>query len=741
VAEPVYNLVTYTPANGPRVFLTLEGEFVMRVGVEPTINRATIPFDQYALIEPHLYKAGRVEFWFTRDPRQTARTPDHFFDGISVAYVEPVLRGSLRDAPGSRVIDYTIYLVDSRADFAHPFGGRLIDGMVNVDATEDGAPTTSATMSNSAMITACAKRIGLKANVPNDVDSVPPLANRRWYGAHAPTELAALLEHTGCVLVPNPTLLDIQRAGSGSVPSVPGARTESDVANTFKSRRGTTLIISSTPSATVDLVKLVGPTSGTFRFVLQDSKGVWRAIDSQEITTDYWTGSTAQEQARKDFSGVGETYRDRVRAQAFRCIQLDPATYDPLVQRILRRRVEAHDGTGATLILKEIQVSAKRLIRNAQGLYVNSKERVRCQARYIAAGNILVVSEVIGTIEGNGTVVDPLPKFVAPAADDVELQLSIEAAVKSPEDQSRLVPEYAHFGYTIGPNGNVVALGKDEAAAEALNPGPDTVFLDRPELRRVRDSINNKDNYNDLAAIAGSIAQRYFAGVTTQSRTIVATGFFPIALSGRTVEVRYNQSQLRTTIVIDALDGALIPRSKPSQGFYKFGKGDGDKQSDPTALGVAGGGVQPVVALVGSEPPTPAARREYTMKITALAPLASGSGNPTRWSYSGAEQRKKGAGNASGAVWEDVPDGKTGPMYNLTETLNDTAGLMGSGVTLAAGGVIQDTQIKLQPAPVGTRVRCWEETITPPSSGGGGSTSSTTELWFQYENATDGACS
>jgi hypothetical protein len=731
MAESTTNLVSFRTAaeGGQRVFLDLEGDFVFRVGMAPNVNRARISYGEFAKLEPYIDSPGLLEFWFNSNPLQGTPNPDHTIFGVRVVEVMPGTIGVLQGQSKGRPIDYTLYLADGRAAFSQPFGGRLNEGLVNADARE-GSVAASPVVPFNTLVEMCAKRMGLASIAMTGV-SAPPPKNLRWFNAHAPTEMGKLLEPAGAVFVPdNDGKFSVVKAGAGAVPSIPATRLESDVAAASPSRRAKTLILCSSPSATIDTLKIRGPAGGSSPasvvFVIQDVDGTWKPINSTEIATNYWSGSTAQAQVRSRFASVSERYRETVRQQAYRFFRLDAATYDPTVQRILRRKLGTDSATGATL-LQEIEVYAKRANLQQSHLWRNSEERIRCTAAFlIGTNNIICTHERLGTLEGEADVADWESKFVEPAVDDVEIKFSIEAALASPSTGKK-IPDYAYFGFTLGPQGQLQVLTEGTARAEADQPGPQTIIIDRPELRRIRDDINTTDNLPQLKAAALEIAQKYFDGVTRLSRIMTASGFFPVSLNGKTVEVRYNQQQARTTIITDGLDSALMPRSKSGAGGGGGGRDAGDQQSDPLALGAGGGGVQPIVPLNPSFAPLPPAGR-----IVIKAKSNSQINNYKRWVYKVREQEKKLPGSLG--AWQDKPGAVDRDAYNLLEANNDSSGLMGNGVTLAGGGFVAGTKFTIQPLPNGWPVEAFE-VATKDAEG-----KPITELWFSYENGIDGAC-
>ena len=69
-----YNLVTFTPDDDGdvRVYLKLNGYFVLTSGVRPNITQAKIPYTEYAKFNGNPLRRGRLSFWHTVAPESTA---------------------------------------------------------------------------------------------------------------------------------------------------------------------------------------------------------------------------------------------------------------------------------------------------------------------------------------------------------------------------------------------------------------------------------------------------------------------------------------------------------------------------------------------------------------------------------------------------------------------------------------------------------------------------------------------
>ncbi len=108
----------------------------------------------------------------------------------------------------------------------------------------------------------------------------------------------------------------------------------------------------------------------------------------------------------------------------------------------------------------------------------------------------------------------------------------------------------------------------------------------------------------------------------------------------------------------------------------------------------------------------------FVAKITGAT-----AGNPNQWSYSWTRQKLTTSGYTG---WTDDEQTGNANAYNLSEVMNDGAGLEGNGVDI--DGADFPAGFELMPVPVGAFV--WMRAVK----------GALTEYWFQYENGIDGEC-
>src|SRR5687767_5208190 len=130
MAGPYFNFVRFVVDGGPTLALSLESDFVLSAGVQPNINTAVVPWEQYDLLQNNPDRTGRLEFYFNR----SSLTPDYTIQKISIIRVEALEAGMTVKSGGQRrFIKYRLYLADRRHKFVSPRGGNLRVGRVNFD--------------------------------------------------------------------------------------------------------------------------------------------------------------------------------------------------------------------------------------------------------------------------------------------------------------------------------------------------------------------------------------------------------------------------------------------------------------------------------------------------------------------------------------------------------------------------------------------------------------------------------
>jgi hypothetical protein len=735
------NLVTFRPTGGPRVILSLEGDFTLTGGVQPNVNNAVVDYAGFAMFGEAIGTPGRLEFWYGASPLPEANggngdsaTPDRFLEGVRIVEVEPLRVGVVQGETKERVTFWRLALCDVRERFAPPLGGLLSYGLVNPESVEAGE-TRPAEVDSLTLVQRCLDSLGVAyETLPPDLAKVKPPRDLKWFGVPAREELAKLLDHCGCVLVPHKTgTVGVRQLGVATgddLPTVPGGREEVDVTVPSTTRRGSVVVFTSAPNPVLDTIKLIGPSPSTWQYVVLDVDKRWKPLDDPAVVVNYWgQGSTAQDAIRRKYETVGATHRDRVRSETFRTIRLNPAVYLPAIQGILRRQVKLDDK--AKQVLSSIEVRAKRAQqRPDSGGWKNSTELIPCTCTTLGrAANVIRTWELLGKVEGNAEVLDLEPVFVPLAHGELEVRLTVEAAIDSGKGDGSKVPEYAAFGFTRLPDGTVQALTPEQSRAAIDKPTTDVVVISRPELRLVRDKsgTNETDNRSELQTEAKALADEYFRGANTL-RVLSVQGYLEGDPSGRVSEVRISQMPPRTTFMIDRVNGMLGPRLNPAalrRGGRGDGAGGGHSQSSPLALGGTAGGTQPVTLVEPYTPPPFGLPTRFVGRIVGAEEIA-----PNLWEYS-FEELGKTAPGVSG--WSLREGGRSGKCWNLIEQSNgDNSLLMGNGVNLQNLG---GTGLVIAPAPHHVHVEIFAVQVKPE---GGGPVE--TEYWFQYENGVDGPC-
>src|SRR5437763_1304610 len=112
--SPDHALLAGVPAS-PRLFLTLEGPWVMSAGLKPNLNRAIVPCHQFDLLGGVVDRTGKIDFWYTNrppdldeegfNPGQPVRA-DVTIENVRIVDVEHSKIGQLAGDRRLRIVEY-----------------------------------------------------------------------------------------------------------------------------------------------------------------------------------------------------------------------------------------------------------------------------------------------------------------------------------------------------------------------------------------------------------------------------------------------------------------------------------------------------------------------------------------------------------------------------------------------------------------------------------------------------------
>jgi len=592
-------LVTFKPdaeKNKPtarRLYLRLEGPFVLSGGLQPNINRAVTPYTEFAKLgsSAAFRDLGTIEFWFTRKPGDYA--PDHAISNVRIVDVEPLGFGRVQGGTEFIATEVRLMLADSREQIAEPRGGRLTDGLLNppnVGADESLTP-------NSTLVQTCIDAITLPVEnlLGTEIDDVPPPRELKWEGAHAPTELLKILERiSGCICPKSGGGIGLSRIGyahEGDVPDSEGP----EIRLPGSGRRGKIAVFTSAPYPVTNTVTLEGPHPNTWDLVAREPQGldadgqiIWRWLP-----VDYLLVAKGNICARLQEWGEPPSWlKGVVWTDLMHYIRLSKNAVDPKtspVWRVVR---------GSSGAFSNIRVEAKIAVEREDGSYANADVFVTCSPEVVLLDHetgepVLKVSEWLFQVDAE--CVNRFEHARTLIKGDLRVTVTYEEAAAGKKD-------YLAIGFQRR-GGKIEMLTDAETLAAVGKGGPDVVVLSDPSLRIYK--VNGEEkNRNALNAKAKALAELYFWGDEEDYRILTLPGFVAVEVSGVVNEVEWNQDDLTTTVKVN---GWKYPEQQSRareilQAAAAGSKTGGGSGHDSAGTYVGGIGKAEPVTVLGSSP-------------------------------------------------------------------------------------------------------------------------------------------
>ncbi len=500
--------------------LELQGPLTLTAGLKPNVWSAKCSYVEFNKLGGQVNLPGTIGLWYSVPPPAApagpfAGQPDVSIEDCRICDVQV---GEIGEVIGSQtpiIAEYHLSFCDNRDRFVEPRGGRLVYGLINPSrpqppqdsSSPSPTPTPTGvqqddgtwTMSLSQMILACLNSMGVSnTNLP-DLSTIDAPNDVKWFGNHAPTELAKLLVLANCVFCPD--LANgggsVKQIGVGDAPSF-GADAIPVLSIPPCDRRGSAVIFSSYPTRVTQTEDIDGPDDSKWQFVVHDTDGTWQAIATATIT-----GGDLPSLVRTNFASVDEAKREQLAEEAYRCIRLASSYVPPALSPMLRQAF-GNDSAGKPVDLYVHATIAQ--LDPSTGLYSNSSGAVDVAVTHIHEGNVLQLERPIGKVSAATT--DPNAYFQE-VTSGITVHVSYEDAYQK---DGKWYPLYFHCGFKLDSGGSVVAMAHDEIsnAIDGAAASRDTFFVTRPDWR-ARTYNGANQNQSDLAAQGSILAAQYLA--------------------------------------------------------------------------------------------------------------------------------------------------------------------------------------------------------------------------------------
>jgi hypothetical protein len=575
-----FNIVQFNPDGGAGVSLLLEEPWKCTAGIRPDFNRAIVNFEEYARLSG-LGVNGTVNFYFNGNPIGGGGAPDLTLSSILLLDAEVVEYGIPSGTVTTIPVKYRLIFVDSRYAFVEPRGGRLVNGLINpstIIAPDPARTNVPQQMTLTQLVQQCLTAMGVTATVP--VFGQEPPMDLKWFGTHAPSELAKLLamgDATFC-LQPDGSYA-VFELGTGTDPAIPKPLPAATLAGA--DGRGKTVVFTSFPTQIAAVLTQADLNSGDLTPVIQDNDGAWVGINSAGVYNG--SGSTTAIEALNAHFGGSTTNVPDPNEQygCYRFVRLNPNVFDPVISPILRKAWSTPSGGGdATPAdpdgsspdddsgnpnslppLIDIDFRAKVATQNAStGLWSMPSGFVKIPVKAIHDGNIIELSHRLVNLP-SGSVTTDLDGFCGVIDFDTDIQIRFAVGVAQWNGSNNtFTPAYFYTGFSGTPE-TVTTL--DATAAQAAMNLPDTVVIPIAELEAVAFGTGDAGCFNsgtplpiwNQTALVGrcqNLAARYLKDAAVPPRSLAGVGFFNFTFNGNISEVEIDQQQAMQRFRVDS---------------------------------------------------------------------------------------------------------------------------------------------------------------------------------------------
>jgi hypothetical protein len=721
--------------------LRLENDFELTAGIEPNINTAIVPFGVYDLLAalPRPWR-GSLRLYARPQSAEVSEgtilpaEADVTIEGIAVVEVEQVAYGRTWPQAIWRVLEYRLHLADVRERFQLPKGGTVSGGQINTSPIdEEGLDANKKeTKTARSLVEMCLAAMGITATLPEEFEDGPIIPDLNWRGAHAPAELAKILDRLGYIFIPKlDGTFSIEVIGEGPGIAIPDDLRMAHFDLPGSDRRGRNVLFTSAPNGIIvshPALKGPGPAeegqAPTVELVVWLPDLGW--VNHEEAFVSTFAGKPLFDHLKENFENF-PSYAYNVPGEGLKRVDLRP-----LMRRLAFRciRVTPPEAIAAEGVLAQLNLAGKalqkpqiRAIIASQGssyYWHNSEDPVLCAITHLGDSNVYCIEEVLTKLSSSPST-NPDADAAELAYGDLEVTTSWELI-----DAQTKEPKYFEIAYTSDPvTGAVTEL--PYPPPDSVRVDPNTIIVNEPGWVLVRevkeDGTFHEPTLAKLKEVAQAAASRYLARSNAPARRHLARGFFAQDLSGRVSRVVFSQSKLQTEI--DELTW-WMPRHmnvlQPNAGRFKgqtLLRRDllGDTNQTQALRRAANAPDQALPAV----PVLPAGGRRQTAGIAWLEVISAARDEQNwRWTYT---LKLLTPPTSAFAAWAQ---GAEVEGYNTIEHANDDddEGVQ-SGIDLSVEGIAG-----IEPVHVGAVVPAWPHTFP-----GDEETDPETVYFFTYPNA------
>jgi len=600
------NYVTFLPDGAnvarmtSRVYLKLEGEFVLTAGVRPSgPNRAILPYTEFAKLfdKDGIFRPrGAIEFWESLPDGDGPPTPKHWIGSINIVFCEPMSYGTPVGEAQPIITEYRLFLSDRRCLYSAPYCSYLSLGRINVTKGKLGSLYT-----NSQLIQLCLDAMGvvLAAALSKEVEELPAIEDLDWNGADPADELVKILDKLGAAMcVRSDGSVTIEMKGTGDCPDQTGGDAMPEFRLPQLRKGGQSVVVASLPVPVIDTYTqgTIGPNEwefviSTLYFATNAYPGRdWVTVDEVERDHPTW--------AREGITWAHDYYqwKEQFCEHAFDHLRLSKRFADPGISPVLNLVINA-DGTASPPTVR-----AKIATAHADGWWhpATGFTDVPILLRLRDAKTEEFIFEVAYRLLNVAYDCDNMAlTYVRLQAADLQISFSMEGSKGG--TKTYFIGGYQRELDRLEPlsESECLTILNGTTHGDEKKDKPKIAVLLRPDLapRRV-DGV--WINANAMKAQALAIATKYLMVDCETPRILCFAGLKAVELSGAVNEVRWSQDAFTTMVEVNTwhCPGAMA-RDRESLRKATQGAFAGESTSVQRRLELGGAGAVTPTVVIG----------------------------------------------------------------------------------------------------------------------------------------------